>query len=285
MKYCIALCIAALAGAAHAQTSPASTLIQACQSLKRQDDRNTCLQEAVKAVAAQQAPAAAPARPPEALLRERAAGVLGAWSALRSVSRLGISYRDYLPYLQRYAIEVDRYGAIAATGVEQDAAQEFDAALQLYTKARDAWRDGIDRGRSYDDEVAGYWAKAERRAGTAQAHIDSGGDRDRFALLAPVEPPPSIYETAAPLPAGAGEELRAKFACRRMVLDGLARPESAKIGDYAAFVATPDAKGGLRVAAQLQWTDADGAGRSGAFDCRVRKNGQGEWGLVGLSIQ
>lgn len=142
---CLILGVTSLAagtGNANAQApTKADVLIQACQSLKRQSDRNKCLEEAVKAAAgtakADSAPVAAPPVPAppsnKDVAAKRSEQVFAAAQALQSVIDIGVSYNDYQPYVQKLAVELGTYKNLIVLDEEKRAAEKLQLALVAYT--------------------------------------------------------------------------------------------------------------------------------------------------------
>lgn len=154
----MSICIACNAFAEDTATS----LIQACQSLKRQADRNKCLEEAVKSVAARPVPAIVPTPPavavPEPSKKEMAAKhaeqVFAAAQALQSVIDLGVSYNDYKPYVQKLAVELGAYKAAVKFPEEQRAVELLQESIDAYEHAREYWYADIEFYARRDNRIA-----------------------------------------------------------------------------------------------------------------------------------
>ena len=147
------------AGAAPTAELPASAapgrpsqdpLLARCELLKRQADRSTCITEVIRASTAQSAtappgPADTPPKPSnkEAALN-RAKDVFSAAEAVKSVVNVGISYNDYSPYIERFAIALDAYRAGVRLPEEVEAADLLTKALDACKDAREFWRIDID---------------------------------------------------------------------------------------------------------------------------------------------
>jgi hypothetical protein len=130
----------------------AQNLIQACEALKRQTDRNKCLEEAIKALStAPQVSAPIPvavAELPAAPSKKEAAAkrmesVIAATTALQSVIDLGISYNDYQPYIQKLAVEIGQYKAAVQFNEEKSAVTKLEEALNAYRNAASYWQADI----------------------------------------------------------------------------------------------------------------------------------------------
>lgn len=128
-------------------SKPSSTLA-ACESLKRQSDRNVCIAEVVRS---QASPTAAPTQaqtpPPPSekeLALSRAEAVLTAADTLRSVTNSGVSYEQYGPYVQALAIALDRYRANKLSPTEQEAASALADALSAFQDASTYWWKDIE---------------------------------------------------------------------------------------------------------------------------------------------
>jgi hypothetical protein len=144
MNKTVIACVISLAVSSHAIAADTATqLVLACQSLKRQDDRNTCLAEAVKAVSVSAQQTAAPAVPQVSAKDEaqaRAAKALTAAQSLRSVvNSSGVSLLGYGPYVQQLAIAIDQYRAVAQLPEENRAIAQLDNALEAYSDAATFW--------------------------------------------------------------------------------------------------------------------------------------------------
>lgn len=137
-----------------ATSSPANsqTLIQACEALKRQSDRNKCLEEAIKALSKPpQPPVSVPVavvEPPPAPSKKEVAAkrietVIAATTALQSVIDLGISYNDYQPYIQKLAVEIGQYKASIQFDEERSAVSKLEEALNAYRNAASYWQADI----------------------------------------------------------------------------------------------------------------------------------------------
>jgi hypothetical protein len=137
-KAWLAAVIAAVAsGSAGAQApSKAEALVQACQSLKRQSDRNKCLEEAVRASIGTPKVEAMPVAPPspqpsnKEIAAKRSEQVFAAVLALQSVIDLGVSYNDYRPYIQKLAVELGNYKNGIVFDEERRAAEQLQLALR-----------------------------------------------------------------------------------------------------------------------------------------------------------
>ncbi|HEV2612513.1 MAG TPA: hypothetical protein VGU61_19785 [Noviherbaspirillum sp.] len=157
------ICLAALLAfsmSGHASGN-AESLVKACQSLKRQSDRNKCLEEAIKSSAnAQPAVQAIPAAPavPEAPVKEiaakRAETIFASVAAMKSVIDIGVSYNDYQPYIQRIAVDLGQYRQAAQLPEEKDAVALLEKALEAYGDARDYWQADINFYSRRDNRLA-----------------------------------------------------------------------------------------------------------------------------------
>ena len=120
----------------------ADELIQACEKLKRADDRATCLREAVKAVAASPmpAPAAAKAPKPQELAVSAAESVMKALRRLGSATEVGITFRDYGQLLVTELANIDEGMRSVPDGPFKEAVLK---SRQAYLDAREMWSDSI----------------------------------------------------------------------------------------------------------------------------------------------
>ena len=122
-----------------------SSLIAECEKLKRQGDRDKCLEVAVASLAARQGPSAKSSQGtanPDAA--RRAADVLSAVQGIQSLAPSGISFRDYMPYVQGLAIAIDRFRASASLDQEHEAADRLGEALTAMQDARWYWQTDIN---------------------------------------------------------------------------------------------------------------------------------------------
>lgn len=117
----------------------AAQLVQACQSLKRQEDRNVCLVAAVKAVAPQPV-TAAPMPSAKEAAQARIAKALEASQTIHSVGASGTSYLQYQSYIPPFAIALDQFKAAAQSQEEKDAAVLLSDALDAYSDAGTYWQ-------------------------------------------------------------------------------------------------------------------------------------------------
>lgn len=120
------------------------SIITACQTLKRQVDRNKCLEEAVKALAKPVDAAPAIKGPSKKeLAAKRSESVFSAATAIQSVIDAGISYNDYQPYIQKFAVELGNYKSSIQHDEERNAADLLSSALEAYGDASAYWRADI----------------------------------------------------------------------------------------------------------------------------------------------
>jgi hypothetical protein len=124
-------------------------LLAHCEQLKRQADRNTCIVEVIRATAVpkEKVSESAPVLPKQSekdVALAKAQDVFSAGDALRSVIGIGVSYNDYGPYVQRFAIALDSYRAKVQGYEELQAADLLAEALTAYNDAREFWRADID---------------------------------------------------------------------------------------------------------------------------------------------
>lgn len=166
------VCFAGSACASDASTS----IIQACQTLKRQTDRNKCLEEAVRSLAAaksvEDAAKHTPSpKPPEPSNKEIAAKrseqVFAAALALQSVIDLGVSYNDYKPYIQKLAVELGSYKTTIQLQEEKLAAELIEKALKAYDDAREYWYADIEFYARRDNRLAYFGSLPMELAGVA----------------------------------------------------------------------------------------------------------------------
>jgi hypothetical protein len=129
-----ALGLASLPGFA----ASADELIQACEKLKRADDRATCLREAIKAVAA--SPAATKAPGQQELAVAAAESIMKALRRLTSAATVGINLRDYSQLVVTEAANIDEALRSVPEGQFRDAAVK---SRQAYIDAREVWSASI----------------------------------------------------------------------------------------------------------------------------------------------
>lgn len=146
MKRIAVACVLALAGNALAAETTAAQLVQACQSLKRQADRDKCLELAVNAVASKSAAATpvAPGLSARDAAMARAQKAIDASLAIQSVTSSGTSLQQYTPYVQQFSIALDQFRAATQTPEEKDAAALLTEALQAYSDVGTYWQADID---------------------------------------------------------------------------------------------------------------------------------------------
>lgn len=134
-----------------------------CEKLKRQADRNTCIAEFVKQLSqAKVSPTPAPHVADAAELRRaevkaqlsRANEVLTAFDSTLSVTTHGVSYNDYGPYIQKAAIELDRYRQGNRSPAEESAGDHLSNALDALKDAREYWAADIDFYSRRDNRLA-----------------------------------------------------------------------------------------------------------------------------------
>ncbi|MFL9960474.1 hypothetical protein PQR02_04920 [Paraburkholderia sediminicola] len=131
--------------------------MQACQSLKRQADRDKCLESAIKAVSPKPAAEAPVAPLPTAkeAAQARIAKALEASRAVQSVANSGTSFLQYQSYIPPFAIALDQFKAVAQLPEEKDAAMLLADALDAYTDAATYWQ--LDnRFYSYENNRIGF---------------------------------------------------------------------------------------------------------------------------------
>lgn len=122
-----------------------ASTIAACEKLKRQSDRDKCLEFAITAASTQrQAPPVVEAESASTLAKRRAADVLSAAADVQSVVASGVSYNDYGPYVQKLAIAMDRYKAASFLPEEKTAVEKLEQALTALQDARDYWQRDIE---------------------------------------------------------------------------------------------------------------------------------------------
>ena len=125
--------------------APPRSLIAECEKLKRQSDRDKCIEVAVASLAARPVPgpksSQAAAKPGAAL---RAAEVLSAVQDIQSLATRGITFKDYMPYVQGLAIAIDRFRASAVMDQEKEAADRLGEALTAMQDARWYWQTDIN---------------------------------------------------------------------------------------------------------------------------------------------
>lgn len=121
------------------------SLIAECGKLKRQSDRDKCLELAVAAARPAIAPAPTPPQETSKQAAERkSADVFAAAQDMQSVISSGISYNDYGPYVQRFAIALDRYKANATLAQEREAVDRLSEGLEAMQDAREYWQADIN---------------------------------------------------------------------------------------------------------------------------------------------
>lgn len=146
-----------------ASTTFAADGVVSCEKLKRQTDRNTCIAEFVKQISQTKQPplpSAEPAdradvarREAEAILT-RAKDVLVAFDSTLSVTTHGVSYNDYSPYIQKVAIELDRYRQGNRSPAEEEAGDRLSNALDALKDAREYWAADIKFYSRRDNRLA-----------------------------------------------------------------------------------------------------------------------------------
>lgn len=157
MKKIIGVALLCAFSSANAADSNAS-IIQTCQGLKRQSDRNKCLEEAFKSASITKpmvAVASLPEKSKRDIASKRAEQVFSYAQEIQSVIGLGVSYNDYSPYIQKFAIAVDQYKSAAELPEEKDAAAFLVNAIDAYRDAREYWGADI-RFYSNSDNYTSY---------------------------------------------------------------------------------------------------------------------------------
>jgi hypothetical protein len=134
---------ALIAGAAALVSLPglaasADELIQACEKLKRADDRATCLREAVRAVAAPQSGSKASNQ--QELAMAAAEEAMKALRRLASAATVGINLRDYSQLVVTESANVDEALRRVPEGPFRDAVLR---SRQAYIDAREVWSASI----------------------------------------------------------------------------------------------------------------------------------------------
>ncbi|MBZ2208239.1 hypothetical protein [Massilia soli] len=143
----LALPALACAGAVPDKLTAASQrpLIAECEKLKRQSDRDKCIEVAVASLAARPVPRPTSSQggaKPDAV--RRAADVLSAVQDIPGLATRGITFKDYMPYVQGLAIAIDRFRASAVTDQEKEAADRLGEALTAMRDARWYWQTDIN---------------------------------------------------------------------------------------------------------------------------------------------
>lgn len=128
--------------------TPHDPMLAKCEALKRQADRNVCITAAVKNSALPASPQPVVSTPPPPSQKElslkRAEAVFSAAAAVRSVTNSGVSYEQYGPYVQSFAIALDQYRLAIQEPVEKDAAAALSEALTAFQDASTYWWKDID---------------------------------------------------------------------------------------------------------------------------------------------
>ncbi|CAE6846717.1 hypothetical protein [Paraburkholderia aspalathi] len=168
MKKIAIACAIALSSPAFAG-STATELVQACQSLKRQEERNTCLVEAVKAVSGSTQQAAAPVGPsvsPKDAARVRAQQVIEASQAIQSIAASGTSLLQYQSFVQQFSILLGQYRAAVQTPDEKEASVLLSDALNAYSDAGAYWQADNEFFSHSDARITYRWAQPTGLTGT-----------------------------------------------------------------------------------------------------------------------
>jgi hypothetical protein len=97
--------------------------------------------------------------------------VIAAAEAVQTVVGIGVSYNDYGPYVQRFAVELGRYKGIATTVDDKEVAARLDYALQGFLDAREYWGKDIEFYSQRGNSIAYAGGLPSNLAGTA--HIIS----------------------------------------------------------------------------------------------------------------
>jgi|GEM_PF-7050472 len=160
-----------IVGYAYADDGKFDTLILKCEKLKRQTDRDKCLQEVVRNAIPQAIPekiVAAPTPSKKDIALTRAEPVFLAAEAIQSVIGIGVSYNDYSPYVQKFGIALDQYKSVATLPEEKLAGSKLDSALQAFKDAREYWRADIDFFANADNRMSYFGGLPADLAGTTE---------------------------------------------------------------------------------------------------------------------
>lgn len=164
-----------IVGYAYADEETFDALILKCEKLKRQTDRDKCLQEVVRntiphiatqKIIIEPTPTPSPSKKDIALMRAEPA--LNAAEAIQSVISIGVSYNDYGTYIQKFGIILDQYKSVAILPEEKLASTNLDLALQAFIDARAYWHADIEFFSEGDNRMVYFSGLPANLAGTTE---------------------------------------------------------------------------------------------------------------------